>query len=81
MPQPRLVILALSLALAGPVFAQSNTDTTKETRAQLKQQAKTEKAQAKADKAQRKALNTKEQKKADKAQDKANHEAEKITPP
>jgi hypothetical protein len=77
----RSAILALSLALAVPVFAQSNTDNTSETKAQLKQQHKADKAQAKADKAERKALNTKEQKKADKAQDKANKETDKATVP
>lgn len=78
----RLVILTLSLALAAPLFAQTNTDATTQTKGQLKQQAKAEKAQAKADKSERKALKTKEQKKADKAQDKADREADKAaTPP
>jgi hypothetical protein len=81
MTTSRLAVLALSLTLAAPVFAQSNTDTTNETKSELKQQHKADKAQAKADKAERKALKTKEQKKADKAQDKADREAAKVTPP
>jgi hypothetical protein len=81
MTRSRLVVLALSLTLAVPVFAQSNTQTTGETKSELKQQRKADKAQAKADKAERKALKTKEQKKADKAQDKANREADKVTTP
>ncbi|ADW67341.1 surface exclusion protein PrgA [Granulicella tundricola] len=75
-------LLFASLALTG--LAQtpvpSNTQDTKITKSDLKQQEKANKSQAKADKAQRKALNTKQQKKADKAQDKANREAAPLSP-
>jgi hypothetical protein len=81
MKSTRLTIITLSLALAAPLFAQSNMQTTAETRAQLKQQHKADKAQAKADKARRKALGTHEQKDADKAQDKADREANKAADP
>ncbi len=70
----RTVSLAtVSLALVLPVFAQQTDDQTrKQTRSELKQQQKADKKQAKADKAEAKALNTKEAKKAAKAQDRAN---------
>jgi hypothetical protein len=82
-------VLTLSFVLAGTGFAQSNTDQTgqsnveqtRQTKKELKQQHKVDKARAKADKAQRKALDTDEQKKADKAKDKANREAEKAAEP
>ena len=56
--------LSLSLALAAPLFAQAtNEQARKETKAELKQQHKSDKAQAKADKAEAKAVDTKQAKK------------------
>ena len=68
----RLLVAALvfgSLVGAGAGVCQTNTQQTKETKSELKQKQKADKAQANADKAERKALGTKQQKKADKAQD------------
>ncbi len=71
-----LTILSLGFLIGVPVFAQTTTPTEqqarKQTKAELKQQHKADKAQAKADKSEAKAVNTKEAKKAAKAQDKAN---------
>ncbi len=74
-----VAVLSLSLLIAAPVFAQQTTtmapteqQARKETKAELKQQHKADKAQAKADKAESKAVDTKQAKKAAKAQDKAN---------
>jgi hypothetical protein len=79
---------ALWLVIAGTGFAQSPdntqtpTQTTNESKKQLKQQEKADKDQAKADKSEKKALSTKQQKKADKDQEKANKAEEKAnTPP
>ncbi len=69
--------LALSAALTGPVFAQSNQQAVEDAKAQAKQDHKVDKSQAKADKAEAKAMNDHKVKKAAKKQDKADHEAEK----
>lgn len=77
---------ALWLAVAGIGFAQSPgnpqtpTQTTNESKKELKKQEKADKAQAKADKSERKALNTKQEKKADKDQEKADKAQEKANP-
>jgi hypothetical protein len=68
-------VLLVSTQVVG--WAQA-TQTTADTKRELKQDQKADKSQAKADKAQRKALNTKQQKKADKAQDKANKQESKV---
>ena len=57
--------LMLGLSLSVPVLAQTNTQTTADSKQELKQQEKANRSQAKADKAERKALGTKQQKKAD----------------
>jgi hypothetical protein len=67
----------LFVALQSAGWAQA-TQTTAETKRELKQEQKADKSQAKADKAERKALGTKQQKKADKAQDKASKQESKI---
>ena len=71
----------------GKALAQATTITdppsqsNRETRKQLKNDEKANKAQEKADKAERKALNTKEQKNADKKQEKADKAAAKASAP
>lgn len=65
--------LSLGVLLSGPVVAQqTNEQTRKETKAELKQQERADKAQAKADKAERKAVGSHKVKKAAREQDKAN---------
>lgn len=65
--------LSLGVLLAAPVVAQqTNEQNRKETKAELKQQEKADKAQAKADKSERKAVSSHKAKKAAKDQDKAN---------
>ena len=70
-----LATLSLGLMMSAPLFAQqttTNQQDRKETKAELKQQHKADKAHSKADKDEAKAVNTKQAKKAAKAQDKAN---------
>ena len=65
--------ISLGLLLAGPVVAQqTNEQTRKDTKAELKQQERADKAQAKADKSERKAVGSHKVKKAARDQDKAN---------
>lgn len=65
--------LSLGVLLTAPMVAQeTNEQARKETKAQLKQQEKADKAQAKADKSERKVVGSHKAKKAAKDQDKAN---------
>ncbi len=65
--------LSLGVMLSSPIFAQqTNEQARQETKAQLKQQEKADKAQAKADKSEKKAAGSAKVKKAVRDQDKAN---------
>lgn len=65
--------LSLGMMLAAPVVAQqTNEQVRKETRAELKQQERADKAQAKADRSEKKAAGSHKVKKAARDQDKAN---------